>query len=101
MLRKTVILGATAMVVTLLTSGTAHGWGAFHAGFTHIGPAGAFHYGTTSVGGPYGAYSGAHYGAVGAGGGSVGAPGTPGVTVLSRPLEKSWFRMLARSAASA
>ena len=40
-------------------------------------------------------------GAVGAGGGIVGAPGTPGVTVLSRPLEKSWFRMLARSAASA
>ena len=38
-----VILGATAMLVTLLTGGKAHAWGAFHAGFTHIGPAGAFH----------------------------------------------------------
>ena len=43
-----VILGTAAM------AGDAQGWGAYHVGYTHVGPAGAYHVGRTAAVGPYG-----------------------------------------------
>src|SRR3954468_22235057 len=71
MLRKALFLSLATLLVPLLTSAKAQGWGGFHAGYTHVGPGGVSHYGRTAGVGPYGGgYSGAHYGAYGAYGGA-------------------------------
>jgi hypothetical protein len=69
MLRKFLFLALAAALVTLLTTSQAQAWGAFHAGYTHVGYGGVQHYGYTSRSGPYGSYSGAHYGSTSAYGG--------------------------------
>src|SRR5262249_24511765 len=74
-LRKTLILALAAVLVTLAASAKVHAWGAYHAGYTHVGPNGAYHVGGTRAYGGYGGYGGAHYsgyhygGAYGGGGG--------------------------------
>src|SRR5262249_9928567 len=66
MVRKTLIPALAAALVVLMLSSKAHAWGAYHAGYTHVGPNGVQHWGHTAVAGPYGAYSGGR--AVGYGG---------------------------------
>jgi heterogeneous nuclear ribonucleoprotein A1/A3 len=73
MLRKNVFLAVAVTLLTLLTASRAQAWGAYHVGYTHIGPYGGIqHYGRTFYGG-YGGYGGlayerGGYGAVGYGG---------------------------------
>ncbi|HEY1861906.1 MAG TPA: hypothetical protein VGG61_16210 [Gemmataceae bacterium] len=64
MLRKTIFLGFAALLVTLAMSSRAHAWGVYHAGWTHVGPAGVYHVGGTRAYGGYGGvgYGGYHYG---------------------------------------
>ena len=69
MLRKTFCLALLAAAAMLMTSAKVQAWGAYHVGYTHVGPDGVQHYGRTVGAGPYGAYSGGHYGAYGAYGG--------------------------------
>jgi hypothetical protein len=58
MLHKTLLLGLTATLLSLLTAGEARAWGAIHVGYTHVGYGGVYHYGRTAAVGPYGAYYG-------------------------------------------
>ena len=69
MMYKSLFVPLAAALITLWTSSPVQAWGAYHAGFTHVGPGGVYHYGRTAAVGPYGAYGGAHYGAYGYGGG--------------------------------
>src|SRR5215472_6556227 len=70
MVRQFLLAGLAAAALLLVTSPKAHAWGAFHAGYTHVGYGGVQHYGYTAARGPYGgAYGGAHYGSYGAYGG--------------------------------
>jgi hypothetical protein len=73
MLRRFLVLALLALAATLLTSSRADAWGAFHAGYTHVGAGGVEHWGHTTAVGPYGAYSGGHAGAYGYGGASYHA----------------------------
>ncbi len=60
-----------ALAATLLVLGTAsraHAWGAYHVGYTHVGPGGVQHWGRTAGFGPYGGFSTGHAGAYGYGG---------------------------------
>ena len=68
MFRNSVFAALATTFVALLTPTDAHAWGGGHVGYTHVGPNGVYHYGATAARGPYGAYSGAHVGAYGAGG---------------------------------
>ena len=70
MLRKIIVAAVAAALLALLTPSDACAWGAAHVGYTHVGPYGVQHYGRTAAVGPYGAYSGGHYGAYGYGGAS-------------------------------
>jgi hypothetical protein len=72
-LRKTVFLAAAVTMAALLTAPEARAWGGFHVGYTHVGYGGVEHWGRTAVAGPYGAYSGGHFGAYGRYGGSYHA----------------------------
>ena len=67
MLRRVLIPVMAAALVVVLLAPEAHAWGAFHSGYTHVGPGGAYHVGHTGVGGYGGAYG--HVGAVGGYGG--------------------------------
>jgi hypothetical protein len=67
-MRRTIWLLAAAGLVVLLQTSPVQAWGAAHIGFTHVGPAGVYHYGRTVAAGPYGAYSGGRVGAYGVGG---------------------------------
>lgn len=78
MFRKSLFIAITAALLALLTPNDARAWGAAHVGYTHVGPSGVYHYGATAARGPYGAYSGAHVGAYGAGGASYHAGGAVG-----------------------
>jgi hypothetical protein len=68
MSHKTILVGAAALVAVLVSTSQAQAWGAYHAGYTHVGYGGVQHYGHTTAVGPYGAYSGSHYGSYGGGG---------------------------------
>lgn len=68
MMRMTFIIGLAATLAALLCTSQAQAWGAAHVGYTHVGYGGVQHYGRTTAVGPYGSYSGAHYGSYGAGG---------------------------------
>ncbi len=70
--RKILCLALVAAAATLMLSTKAQAWGAYHGGYTRVGPEGVQHYGRTVGVSPYGAYSGAHYGAYGAYGASRG-----------------------------
>ena len=69
MLRNILCVAALAAATTLATASQAQAWGACHVGYTHVGPSGVQHYGHTSASGPYGSYSGSHYGSSSAYGG--------------------------------
>ncbi len=73
MIRQFFFLVLAAALLVLGTSSRAHAWGAYHAGYTHVGPYGVQHYGHTVAAGPYGAYSGSHVSGFGYGGGYAGA----------------------------
>ena len=66
MLLKNLCLALAAAVAMLIVSPKAQAWGAYHVGYTHVGPAGVQHYGRTVGVGPYGVSSSARYGAYGA-----------------------------------
>jgi hypothetical protein len=68
MLRKMIVVAGVALLATLLSTTQVQAWGAAHVGYTHVGYGGVQHYGRTVAAGPYGAYSGAHYGSYGVGG---------------------------------
>jgi hypothetical protein len=63
MLRKTLFPALVATLAGLLLNSQVYGWGAYHAGYTHVGPNGAYHVGETAVGGYGGgaAYGGAYH----------------------------------------
>ena len=63
MLRKTIILACVALAALLATSSKAQAWGAYHYGYTHVGPYGAYHVGRTGYGGAGGYRYGGGYGA--------------------------------------
>lgn len=69
------ILSVAAAVgsILFLTPSAVFAWGAAHVGYTHVGPAGAYHVGKTAVATPFGARTTGHVGAVGAGGASYHA----------------------------
>jgi hypothetical protein len=74
MRHKTIGLALVTILLVLGTSTSVQAWGAYHAGYTHFGPSGVYHYGRTSAYGPYGGYSGAHVSHYGYGGyGGYGA----------------------------
>jgi hypothetical protein len=73
MSRKFCLLTLATLLAALVTSSQVQAWGAFHAGYTHVGPAGVYHAGRTVGVGPYGAYSGGHSGFYGYGGGAYHA----------------------------
>jgi hypothetical protein len=70
MLRKILLSALVAVCATLLQAAQAYAYGGYHAGYTHVGPAGVQHVGVT---GGYGGYGGGAYHAgataVGPGGG--------------------------------
>jgi len=68
MFRNALLAAAVAALIVLCSADRACAWGAAHAGYTHVGPAGVYHAGATGVRTPYGAYGGARVGAVGYGG---------------------------------
>ena len=61
MLRKAFVLAAAVTLLSLLTASKAQAWGAYHVGYTHVGPYGVQHWGRTAYGG-YGGYGGYRYG---------------------------------------
>jgi hypothetical protein len=68
MLHKTMFLALAVSAAVLVNASEAHGWGACHYGYTHVGYGGVQHYGYTAARGPYGGmYGGAHYGSTGYG----------------------------------
>jgi hypothetical protein len=70
MLNKIVMLLAAGALVALLTPSEAGAYGAAHVGYTHVGPNGVYHTGSTEVSGPRGTYETGHTSAAGYGGGS-------------------------------
>jgi hypothetical protein len=84
MLNKLITLATVAALALLLLPSKVDAWGAAHVGYTHVGPAGVYHTGTTVAAGPGGVYAGGRTTAVGAGGGAYhagygGAAGYGGV----------------------
>ena len=73
MLHRTIALALSSTAALLITASEAQAWGAVHAGYTHVGPAGVQHYGYTAARGPYGGYSAGHVSAYGYGGGAYRA----------------------------
>jgi hypothetical protein len=67
MLRKPLFLAVAVCAAALATSSKAQAWGAYHVGYTHVGPSGVHHYGYTGAygAGRYGSVS--HYGSTGYG----------------------------------
>ena len=56
------IIGLMAGLAALLTPSAADAYGAaYHAGYTHVGPNGVYHAGTTTAVGGYGGTAGAAY----------------------------------------
>jgi hypothetical protein len=70
MLKKIITLAAMAALAALLMPSRLDAWGACHTGYTHVGPGGVYHTGSTTVSGPGGTYSTGHTGAYGSGGGA-------------------------------
>ena len=63
------VLSLTAIVLAVLDMPSrADAYGAAHVGYTHVGPNGVYHTGTSAAYGPGGAYAGGHSTAVGGGG---------------------------------
>jgi hypothetical protein len=71
---KAFFLAIAVTLGTLSMAGEAQAWGAYHVGYTHVGPAGAYRVGATAAAGPYGGA----YARVPGGGGYAGAYGYGG-----------------------
>jgi hypothetical protein len=56
MLRKILFAPLAVALATLLLPSLAHAWGAYHAGYTHVGPTGVQHVGYTTTSGGGSAY---------------------------------------------
>jgi hypothetical protein len=69
MLNKILAPAVAAALLALLTPSEIDAYGAAHVGYTHVGPAGAYHTGRTVAAGPGGVYAGGRTAAVGAYGG--------------------------------
>jgi hypothetical protein len=68
---KILLSACAALLASLALSSEARAWGAYHVGYTHVGPAGDYHWGRTGAyGGGYDRYryGGSHYGSYGYGG---------------------------------
>jgi len=70
MLNKIILPAITAALVLLVLPAKLDAYGACHTGYTHVGPNGAYHTGSTTVAGPGGAATTSHTSAYGAGGGA-------------------------------
>jgi hypothetical protein len=68
MRKQCLVLIVLAALGVALTPATLDAYGAAHFGYTHVGPAGAYHVGGTAFGGYGGVYGGVHSTAVGYGG---------------------------------
>lgn len=55
MIRKLFLAALVAAAITFASVSPAQAWGVAHAGYTHVGPNGAYHVGETAVATPYGA----------------------------------------------
>jgi len=76
---KVLFLALAAALAGLVIAPRAQAWGAYHVGYTHVGPSGAYHYGSTGyssgtrVGGYGGAYAAGGFRAGGVYGGAYRA----------------------------
>jgi hypothetical protein len=68
---KTIIPAVVLLVLALPAEVDAYG--AYHRGYTHVGPAGVYHVGGTAVSTPYGVYGARNMGVAGYGGYRGGA----------------------------
>jgi hypothetical protein len=69
MLKSSVLTIFAAALATSILPSSAHGYGAAHVGYTHVGPNGVYHTGETAARGPEGGvYGTSHTTAYGAGG---------------------------------
>jgi hypothetical protein len=66
---KQIFLAAIATVLMMsVRPSEVNAYGAAHVGYTHVGPNGVYHTGTTVASGPHGTYEGSHTTAAGYGG---------------------------------
>lgn len=70
MLQKILAPSLVAILLLSVSAPDARAWGAYHAGFTHVGPGGAYHWGRTAAVGPYGGAAWGRAGGYGAYGGA-------------------------------
>ncbi len=69
MLNKLILPAVVAALMVLTMPSQVEAYGAAHAGYTHVGPGGAYHTSATAVAGPRGVDMTGHTTAVGYGGG--------------------------------
>src|SRR5882724_6275737 len=76
-----VMLGLIVVAAAaLLTPSVVNAYGAAHVGYTHVGPNGVYHTGTTATSGPGGTSASTHTSAQGAGGASYHSGSAAGTT---------------------
>jgi len=84
MLKKIMLSAVVAAVASLWAPAKAEAYGACHTGYTHVGPNGCYHTGSTAVSGPGGTYgrtsTGGAYHTGGAYGGAYHTGGAYGAT---------------------
>lgn len=89
MIRRILFVSLASLAITLFTASDASAWVAFRAGYTHVGPFGAYQVGARTVATPYGARTVEGFRAVGPGGyryGYVGGVVRPPVVGEYRPI---------------
>lgn len=72
MTRNSILAVALAIALTASYAQEAQAWGAFHRGYTHVGPYGAYHVGVNRVATPWGVRTTDNVRGVGPGGYHVG-----------------------------
>lgn len=72
MTRRFLFAIALSITMTAFAAQDADAWGAFHRGYTHVGPRGAYHVGVNRVATPYGVRTTETVRGVGPGGYHVG-----------------------------
>jgi hypothetical protein len=75
---KTLFLAVAALLCALAASSRAQAYGCAHAGYTSVGPGGAYHAGGTAYSGPGGTYAAGSRAGVGPGGNYGAAAGVRG-----------------------
>ena len=61
------------VAVAMMSPSPVDAYGAYHRGYTHVGPNGVYHYGQTAYRGPYSSGASAHVSGYGAYGGAYHA----------------------------